>query len=192
MLSMLQQLLEDREAVVREMAVKALALVIAYCDDTDKYNQCEELTMATLNDTSVKVVYCSTSILIPVLAEWSLEIGKLEKKYMYLFQSLSFLFSILGKLDSSLLKYLLHKLNQLVKISQSDIPTQSSQYSDESVIQIINVLNNLLPFILVYVSAVEPVLNRITEHLTIEISKYIIIFSSNSNYSELIAHCMQG
>lgn len=80
MLSMLQQLLEDREAVVREMAVKALALVIAYCDDTDKYNQCEELTMATLNDTSVKVVYCSTSILIPVLAEWSLEIGKLQKK----------------------------------------------------------------------------------------------------------------
>lgn len=72
---MLQQLIEDREAIVREMAVKALTLVVAYCDDIDKYNQCEELTMSTLNDSSVKVVYCSTSILIPVLAEWALEIG---------------------------------------------------------------------------------------------------------------------
>lgn len=75
MLSMLQQLLEDREAVVREMAVKALALVIAYCDDVDKYSQCEDLAMSTLNDSSLKVVYCSTSILIPVLAEWALETG---------------------------------------------------------------------------------------------------------------------
>lgn len=79
---------------------------------------------------------------------------------------------ILGKLHSSLLKYLLHKLNHLVKLSQSDSPTQSSQFSDESVIQIIGVLNTLLPFILVYVSTVEPVINRLTEDLTIEISKY--------------------
>lgn len=75
MLSMLQQLLEDRDPLVKEMAVKALALVIAYCDDTDKYPQCEELALCILGDSSNNVVNCNIRILLPVLAEWALNTG---------------------------------------------------------------------------------------------------------------------
>lgn len=72
MLSMLQQLLEDRDPIVREKAVKALALVVAYCDDVDKYTQCEDLAFSIMNDSNINVVNCTIHILLPVLAEWAL------------------------------------------------------------------------------------------------------------------------
>ena len=38
-LSMLQQMLDDKVEVVREAAIKSLGLVFSLIEDTDKYNQ---------------------------------------------------------------------------------------------------------------------------------------------------------
>lgn len=73
---MLQQMLDDKEECVKEAVVKALALVVTFCGDVDKYSQCEELALLTLNETSVKVVSISVSALFPALAKWALDIGR--------------------------------------------------------------------------------------------------------------------
>lgn len=73
---MLQQMLDDKEESVKEAVVRALALVVTFCDDVDKYVQCEELALLTLNETSVKVVSISILVLFPALAKWALDIGK--------------------------------------------------------------------------------------------------------------------
>lgn len=82
MLSMLQQMLEDREEKVREMVVRALSFVVALCDDEDKYWQCEELAMRTLRDSSDAVVNISIQILFPVLAQWALSISMLNSLFL--------------------------------------------------------------------------------------------------------------
>lgn len=72
---MLQQLLEDREEVVREAVIRALSLVMVLCEDSDKYLQCEEITLNILNDSSTNIVNLARQILIPVLGKWALSIG---------------------------------------------------------------------------------------------------------------------
>lgn len=76
---MLQQMLDDKEEGVKEAVVRALALVVTFCDDVDKYSQCEELALLTLNETSVKVVSIGILVLFPALAKWALDIGKRKR-----------------------------------------------------------------------------------------------------------------
>ena len=45
-LSMLQQMLEDRAEEIRQSAVKSLGLVFSLIDDTDKYNQVLNVTFS--------------------------------------------------------------------------------------------------------------------------------------------------
>jgi hypothetical protein len=40
--------------------------------------QCEELAMATLEDVSTNVVGSSIEVLIPVLAKWAFDLGRLQ------------------------------------------------------------------------------------------------------------------
>lgn len=72
----MQQLLADREERVREMVIRSISLIVAICDDTNKYRQIEELALNTLDDSSDIVVGTSIQILFPVLAKWALDIGK--------------------------------------------------------------------------------------------------------------------
>ncbi|KAJ8942002.1 hypothetical protein NQ314_010231 [Rhamnusium bicolor] len=74
-LSMLQQMLEDKEKTVRETVVRALAILTSLCKDSDKYYQCEQLAMNTLNDSSNSVVNLSIQILFPVIGQWALNEG---------------------------------------------------------------------------------------------------------------------
>jgi len=74
---MLQQMLEDKEEIVRVQIVKALALLFCYCQDIDKYTQCELLALNTLNDPSNVVFNATAQILFPVLAKWAFQVGKL-------------------------------------------------------------------------------------------------------------------
>lgn len=76
---MLQQMLEDKDDVVREMVIKALSLLACLCDDEDKYHQCEQLAINCLNDTSNSVVNLSSQILFPVIGKWAMKKGKLQK-----------------------------------------------------------------------------------------------------------------
>lgn len=84
----------------------------------------------------------------------------------------------LDKLHSILIKNLLHKLNQLVKLSQSESPTKKQLSSDESIIQVINVLDTLLPFLLVYIASSDSIINRINEDLIVEIRKLLYFIAS--------------
>lgn len=170
---MLQQLLEDRDSLVKEKAVKALALVFAYCDDSDKYCHCEDLALSIMDDSNINVVKYCVEILLPVLAEWALITGKFFFYTQFICCAYFYLINIfiVDKLHSTLLKNLLHKLNLLVKLSQSDSPTKKQTSSDDDIIQIINVLDTLLSFMLVYIVDVEPIISRITEGLVVELRK---------------------
>lgn len=71
-------------------------------------------------------------------------------------------------MSSSLLKHLLNKFNDYLKDAES--PSKINQQSDK-ILKIVNVIENLLPFLLVSVSTYEKVLNNIEKDMTIELSK---------------------
>ncbi|XP_025831979.1 lisH domain and HEAT repeat-containing protein KIAA1468 homolog [Agrilus planipennis] len=141
-LSMIQQMLEDREDGVREVALQTLALVIAHCNDPDKYYQCEQLTLATLNDANVIIFNKSIQYLFPSLAQWATDLGKLE---------------------SSLIKQILHKLNKHIKDSTSE----SEDITDLSM-RLISVLDHLLPFILVEIVNRSDLAENSDKNMTME------------------------
>ncbi|XP_046659376.1 RAB11-binding protein RELCH homolog [Homalodisca vitripennis] len=83
LLSILQQLLgEDREETVRVSCVRSLALIVAVMADTDKYTQCEELTLIALQDSATAVADSAVHILLPILAQWSLTLHYLQDKLL--------------------------------------------------------------------------------------------------------------
>ncbi|KAK7793564.1 hypothetical protein R5R35_000400 [Gryllus longicercus] len=144
MLSMLQQmLLEDRDECVREMVVRSLALIVTFMDDKDKYFQCEELAMTALDDPSSAVVGSAIRILMPVLAKWALDLGRLE---------------------SHLLRRLLQKLRGQTKATPPSSPNSMAQRkveeNDQRTVYTVTVLQVLLPYLLVSVAAVEPVIQH--------------------------------
>ncbi|PNF39999.1 hypothetical protein B7P43_G15450 [Cryptotermes secundus] len=146
MLSMLQQmLLEDKNDTVRETVICSLALIVTFMDDKDKYFQCEELAMATLEDTSAGVVGSATQILIPVLAKWAFDLGRLQ---------------------SHLLTRLLLKLKSQIKTSLSEssgsLSHRRSSCSDQRCAWSVTVLQTLVPYIVMSVAAVDTILSRIT------------------------------
>ncbi|XP_017781128.1 PREDICTED: lisH domain and HEAT repeat-containing protein KIAA1468 homolog isoform X1 [Nicrophorus vespilloides] len=148
MLSMLQQMMDDREEIVRKEVVCVLALVVAFCDDLDKYSQCEDLAFATLKDTSCNVIDSSIKILFPVLAKWALDIGRLK---------------------SDLIKNLLHKLNNTLKMLKNESPSKAIP-SPEMALKLIQVINELLPFILMFVTDNEIVLDRVETGMKIDLT----------------------
>lgn len=76
LMSMLQQLLGDREAIVRESAVVALANLVSRCDDIDKYAQCEHLMLCVAVDVNQQVAAVCRTTFLPVVAQWASHIGK--------------------------------------------------------------------------------------------------------------------
>ncbi|XP_069701255.1 RAB11-binding protein RELCH homolog [Periplaneta americana] len=145
MLSMLQQmLLEDKDDTVRETVIRSLALIVTFMDDEDKYFQCEELALATLEDMSASVVACATRVLIPVLAKWAFDLGRLQ---------------------SHLLTRLLQKLKSQMKTCLPESPGSShrkNSSSDQRPAWTVTVLQTLVPYIVMSVAAVDAVISRIT------------------------------
>lgn len=76
---MLQQMLEDKEAAVRETVIKALSMVVSACMDEEKYLQCEQLAIHSLADASNGVVNMSTQLLFPVIGKIAFDQGKLQE-----------------------------------------------------------------------------------------------------------------
>ncbi|XP_038050849.1 RAB11-binding protein RELCH-like [Patiria miniata] len=77
-LSMLQQLLQDKTDCVREVAVRSLGLVFSLTEDTDKYNQGLELVLSTLEDPSESVLGATRQVFLPAFASWAYRLGRLE------------------------------------------------------------------------------------------------------------------
>ncbi|VEN57159.1 unnamed protein product [Callosobruchus maculatus] len=121
-LSMLQQMLEDKEEVVRGVVIRALAVLMTFCKDDDKYFQCEQLAINTLSDSS--------------------------------------------HLSSSLIKKLLNKLNYYIKDTES--PTKVNQSSDK-ILRIINVIENLLPFLLMSIATHDNITSNIEKDMVMEL-----------------------
>lgn len=74
----------------------------------------------------------------------------------------------LGLLSSSLLKHLLHKFNVYLKGTES--PTKVSQSSDR-ILRIVNVLENLLPFLLMSIALKDSILSNIEKGMALEMRK---------------------
>lgn len=161
---MLQQMLEDKDDIVRETVIKALSLLSCICEDPDKYYQCEQLALNSLNDSSNSVVNLSSQILFPALGKWAT-----KKGIMFLYAEIYFnYYSIADVLSSSLFKKLLNKLNHNIKDIES--PNKLNQSGDK-ILKIINVIENLLPFLFMSVASHENVISNIEKDMAMEISK---------------------
>lgn len=158
MLSMLQQMLDDKEESVREEVIKVLALLVGFCEDVDKYNQCEELAFNTLKDSSEKVAKMAVELLFPIVAKWSFDIGRLR---------------------SELIKNLLQRINDALKNMKDESPNKHKLFPDV-ILRVIGVLNTLLPFLLISVANNSVVLDRIEKDMIIDLSmfKLVILFCS--------------
>ncbi|XP_063951492.1 RAB11-binding protein RELCH-like isoform X1 [Lytechinus pictus] len=77
-LSMLQQMLEDRAEEIRGSAVKSLGLVFSLIDDTDKYNQGLDLLLKALGDSSDSVVNATQQVFLSAFAAWAQDLDRLE------------------------------------------------------------------------------------------------------------------
>lgn len=69
-------MLEDKDDSVRQTVIKALSLLGCLCEDLDKYYQCEQLAISTLNDSSSTVFNFSSQVLFPVLGKWAISESK--------------------------------------------------------------------------------------------------------------------
>lgn len=168
---MLQQMLEDKEEIVREQIIKAFALLLCYCKEPDKYSQCEQIALNTLNDVSHSVVHLSSNILFPVLARWAQHEGT---QWVMIQLIRSHTNTFIGCLNTSLLKKLLHRLNSHVKNIESQ--TKASQDIDK-IQRVLSVVDNLLPFLLILVIY--------NDHVISNIEKDVVIPTSKLFYSEI-------
>ncbi|XP_066257908.1 RAB11-binding protein RELCH homolog isoform X1 [Euwallacea similis] len=140
-LSMLQQMLEDKEDEVREQIIRALTLLFCHCEDPDKYPQCEQLAFNTFKDASNSVFNVSVQVLFPVLAKWALQAGYLT---------------------SSLFKKLLHRLNEHIRNLESQSKTNQEIDRIQRVLAVIDIL---LPFLVTSVAYHEDVTNDIKKEV---------------------------
>ncbi|EAL62589.1 hypothetical protein DDB_G0289755 [Dictyostelium discoideum AX4] len=79
-LSILQQLGEDKSSLVRESVAKNFALLVNFFDSPDKYNQIEESFKKLLYDTDVEVSIATRFHFLPSLANWADLLESLNSK----------------------------------------------------------------------------------------------------------------
>eukprot|EP01132_Coremiostelium_polycephalum_P004797 gene4797-5982_t len=70
-LSILQQLGEDKSSLVRESVAKNFSLLINFFDTNDKYNQIEESFKKLLYDTEIEVSIAARTHFLPSLVNWA-------------------------------------------------------------------------------------------------------------------------
>ncbi|EGC36298.1 hypothetical protein DICPUDRAFT_151237 [Dictyostelium purpureum] len=79
-LSILQQLGEDKSSLVRESVAKNFALLINFFDTNDKYNQIEESFKKLLYDQEIEVSIATRLHFLPSLANWTDLLESLHSK----------------------------------------------------------------------------------------------------------------
>lgn len=84
-LSILQQMLEDKLEEVREAVIKSLGIVISFVDDVDKFQPTMQLLFTTLNDPSERVIRAVEQVFLPSLAMWAMELERLEITFVQAF-----------------------------------------------------------------------------------------------------------
>lgn len=161
--SMLKQMLsDDRNEAVREAVTKSLALVVAFIENVDKYEQAYELLLDTLFDSSGKVAKTSGEIFLPSFATWSQDLGKLES---HLFPSL------ISNLENTLKD--MKQLQDLCKASEDVDKIQKTAESIENRLpRCIQVLASLIPALFVEVLRTAPFARKLedVEHYNVPLS----------------------
>lgn len=77
-MSIVQQLLQDREEGIRKASVNTIALLIALMSDEEKYLQILDMCLQLLNDQSTQILDSLKHLLFPALAQWSFTLHRLE------------------------------------------------------------------------------------------------------------------
>lgn len=77
-MSIVQQLLQDKEESVRKAAINIVTLLIALISDEDKYGQILDICLKMLNDESEEVLKSLTHLLFPAVAQWSFALKRIQ------------------------------------------------------------------------------------------------------------------
>ncbi|XP_077503426.1 RAB11-binding protein RELCH homolog isoform X2 [Amblyomma americanum] len=144
LLSMLQQMLkEEKEDMVRECAARSLAVLLVYVDDQDKFSQAVDLALLVVADARASMAEVAQTVLLPSVAAWALEIGRLEDTLL-----------------STLMKLLEDHIRALA-LRSADGSTALSQSEEQHSVHLIRTLGALLPFLFVHVVETGPYVNRL-------------------------------
>src|SRR5690606_17154625 len=81
-LSILQQLQQDKSPLVREAMCKNFTILVSYLEDCDKLSQVFELAKKLLFDQNEKVVSFSQQYLFPIIADWTIIFDVFYKKFL--------------------------------------------------------------------------------------------------------------
>ncbi|KAL5022360.1 hypothetical protein ScPMuIL_001515 [Solemya velum] len=132
-LSMLKQMLLDKEDEVREAVVRSLGILFGFICDQDKFSQGSELLRKALKDSSQRVVTATLQIFLPSLASWAYELSHLEH---------------------SLIHSIIQDLEELGALTAQRANNSTSLPLNESfVLILLSTLQELIPFL--YISVIE-------------------------------------
>lgn len=144
LLSMLQQMLQDKSEVVREAVVKSLTTVFLFIVNEDKFTQGCELLSSLMMDESEHVLKAATNIFLPVLASWAIELDKLE---------------------NGLTSMMVGQLEELIKNINTD-DTSSLTGNDERVIVAYGTaLSSLMPWLFLSMLQTGPFMENVSRYL---------------------------
>ncbi|XP_022161286.1 lisH domain and HEAT repeat-containing protein KIAA1468-like isoform X1 [Myzus persicae] len=133
LLSVLQQMLiEDTDESVRAATIKSIAINTVYIYDSDKYAQIEELLFIGLKDNLKYIVEITIGVLLPVLAKWAFDKGRLQSNcYMRLMNSLT----------------------TQIKTLDSQKKSQKTDQLESNCCYMVNAIRSILPYLVLYVAS---------------------------------------
>ncbi|CAG0915397.1 unnamed protein product [Notodromas monacha] len=85
MLSMVMQLIEDRDECVRDIAFRSLAFIVALMGDASKYLLISEAVCMGLLDVSKRVTTACRNVLLPTFAAWAGQVNQLHSHLAHTF-----------------------------------------------------------------------------------------------------------
>lgn len=65
---------DDSSDIVRQAAVRTLAVLVTLSHDRDKYDPLQALALRVIADRSERVVRATQAMLVPALAQWACEL----------------------------------------------------------------------------------------------------------------------
>ncbi|EGG24253.1 hypothetical protein DFA_06403 [Cavenderia fasciculata] len=139
-LSILQQLGQDKSALVRSAVAKNFALLINFFETDDKYNQVEESFKALLYDDDQTVSHAARNFFLPSLANWT---------------------DLLESLNTKLIQFLLSEmLSTVVKYSNQREEYKIPEQDVLKIENLLNCFNDIIPRIHQSIISSSPFINE--------------------------------
>jgi len=87
LLSILQQLSQDKSHIVRQAVSRNMGILVSYFEGNEKYSQVEDMLFELLNDSEDTVRLTTQRVLLPIFVDWADEFDLLETKLLTKFLS---------------------------------------------------------------------------------------------------------